>query len=695
MQKPLNHRLLLCVLLSLVVHAGFAATFVSAIRSELVHLEIVNPIKVSLVHDVSDAIGTTASQSVESDLDQFFVSGTQPNSIDPNQLADNSADSANEVTDELVSAAVASADANQPTDISDNNQPTPPLPTVKNEEKKEIPDAEVQPTRTKSSDISPSTERLSEPNELKSTESAYVKAEEEPLPRKSESVQDLHLTEPVKYLTNQVTNSRIDSKIEYIAESDQDLVSYITPFEFSHFEMHESAEVAVDNSDADEHAGILSSAVVEPATTKFDQPPVKESSPEKIVESQIQVADIAELSHPVSITAIEVVQLSPSEMIDDEHITDEIASTSSLETESDIDEQFTNEPHSNIPQTAYSRIDDEIERIWEFEHQADSDIPHAGSVDSPLQTSAGIAVDNSDADELAGIWPTEAIEPATTKFDQPPVKEPSPEKFVESQIQVADIAEMSHPVSITAIEVVQFSPSEMIDGEHITDEVASTSSLETKSNIDEQLNDNAPSDIIQITYSTIEAKIDRSMETDYQPVSNITPVENSSVSVLSSAELVAEKRDADELAGIWPTEAKEPAIVDSDQLPSSEVAPQEIVASQIQVANATDLIKTVQHDANQVEPENLPAPTFSGFGNQSDNIQIWIKRLQTKKLSVLNDSWITDQVPSATDHFAYAPPKLEPTPIRDRKFMLPTGNPIGRMNLKEKPTHLKLQPQSK
>ena len=186
---------------------------------------------------------------------------------------------------------------------------------------------------TESSDISPSTEQLLEPNELESTEFAYVKAEEEPMPTKSESVRDIHLTEPVENLASQVTNSRIDNEIEHIRESSQNLVSNITPFEFSHFEMHKSAEVKVDSSDADKIAGVWPTDVKEPATTKFDQQLSKEPTPEEIAESQIQVADIDALSNPVSITAIEVVQFSPPEITDDEHITDEIASTSNFETE--------------------------------------------------------------------------------------------------------------------------------------------------------------------------------------------------------------------------------------------------------------------------------------------------------------------------------------------------------------------------
>ena len=662
-QNNRTQRLILCVLLSLVVHAGLAATFVSAIRSKSVHLDIFNPIHVSLVQEVSDAVGTAASQSVESDLNQFIVSGTQPNSIDLIQLAEDSTDSANEVTYELVSAAVVSVDTNQPTDASEIDQPTPP-PIVKKEAMEEIPDAEIQPVEIEFSDILPNTEQLPEPNELESIESAYVKAEGEPMPPKSVSVPDLHSTESVEHFTSQVTNARINNEIEHITESDQDLVSNITPFEFSQFEMHESAEVSVDSSDADKIAGIWSTDVMESATTKFDQPPAKEPTPEEIVESQIQVADIAELSQPALVTAIEVVQISPPEIIDDEHIMDEIASTPSLETESDIDEQFNNEPPSYIFQTAYSRIDDEIKYVTESEHQEDSDITLADGVNLPIQAGEEIAMDISDADEFGGILSSVVVEPAITKFNQPPAKGSSTEEIVESQIQVAGIAELSHPVSITAIQAVQYSPPEMIDDEHVMDKIVATPSLETETNFDEQFTDEPPSDIPQTVYSRIDDEIEHVREFEHQSDSDITSAEEVDSPMQAGSEKSGDILDADELAGIWPTEAIEPAVLDSDQLLSSEVTPEDIVESQIQVASATDLIEPVQHDANQVEPDYLPTPTFlvSGFNQTTSDFD---KEAKNERTVGLNDSWLTDQVPSTTDQLAYAPPNLEPTPIRE------------------------------
>ncbi len=656
MQNHRTQRLLLCVLLSLVVHAGLAATFVSAIRSKPVNLEIVKPIQVSLVQEVSDAIGTAASQSAESDLNQFLDSGTQTNSIDLIQLAEDSIDSTNEVADELDSAAVASVETNQPTDISHIDQPAPPLPIVKIEAIGEIPDAEVQSVRTESSDISRSTEQLSEPNEWESTESAYVKAEEKSMPTKSESARDINLTEPVENFASQVTNSRIDNEIEHITESDQDLVSNIIPFEFSNFELHESAEVKVDSSDADKIAGVWPTDVKEPATTKFDQPLSTEPTLEEIAESQIQVVDI---------TAIEVVQFSPPEITDDEHITDEIASTSNLETETKFDKQLTDEPPSNIPQIAYLSIDDEIEHIWKSKYQADSDIIATDGVISPMQAGAEIAVDISDADELAGILFSGVVEPATKKIDRQPTKVSSPEKIAESQIEVASIAELSHPVSITAIEDLQFSPLEIVDGEHITDDIASTASLETEYDIDEQFTDEAPLNISQTVYSRIDEEIKHITNFELQSNSDITSAERVDSPVQAGKEISANISDADELAGIWSAEAIEPAVVDSDQLLSSELTTEEIVASQIQVASANELIEPVQQDANQAEPEYLPAPTFlvSGINQTTSDLD---KETTNEKTSGLNDSWLTDQVPTAANQLAYAIPKPDPTPIREK-----------------------------
>ncbi len=522
MQNNRTQRFLLCVLLSLVVHAGLAATFVSAIRSKPVHLEFVNPIRVSLVREVSDAIGTAASQSVESALYQSFDSGTQTNSIDLIQLAEDSTDSTNEVSDELVSAAVASVDANHPTEISDIDQP-PPLPIIKIEVTKEIPDAEVPQVRTESGDISRSTEQLPEPDKLESIESAFVKAEEEPMHPKSVIERDLYLTEPVENLASQVINSGIDNEIEHILESDQDLISIITPIEFPQLQMQASADIAVDYSDADRIAGIWPADVREPATTRVDQSPSKRSLPDEIVESQSQDAGIADLSQPVSVTAIEIVQHSPPEFIDDEQFTDELAgifssgivepapskldqppptgsspeeivesqiqhagitdsshsdsvtaievvqhsppkninderitdktvSTSSLETETAFAEQFTDETPSNTSQIAYTGFEDEIQHITDSELQPNLDITSAQGADLPVQSGTELSADISDADELAGIWSTEETDPVSVNFDQVSLKEPTTEKVIksESQVQITKFAELAVPIQQVA-----------------------------------------------------------------------------------------------------------------------------------------------------------------------------------------------------------------------------------------------------
>ena len=153
-------------------------------------------------------------------------------------------------------------------------------------------------------------------------------------------------------------------------------------------------------------------------------------------------------------------------------------------------------------------------------------------------------------------------------------------------------------------------------------------------------------------------------ESDYKLESDITPVETPNVPVLTNAQLAAEIPDAEELAGSWPTEEIEPAVVDSDHLPSSEVTSEEIEASQIQVASASDLIEPVQHETYQVEPEFLPSPTFpvSGINQTTTDLD---KETTNEKTVGLNDSWFTGQLPTVNDQLAYTPPKLEPTPIRE------------------------------
>ena len=65
--KPYRSKqLALCVLLSLVVHAGLAATFVNAVRQAPLPLKLANPIQVTLVHQHSEFVGNSESDSKDS-----------------------------------------------------------------------------------------------------------------------------------------------------------------------------------------------------------------------------------------------------------------------------------------------------------------------------------------------------------------------------------------------------------------------------------------------------------------------------------------------------------------------------------------------------------------------------------------------------------------------------------------------------
>lgn len=64
--KARTTRLLSCATLSLIVHAGLAATFIHAVKPTPVMLEIVNPIQVSLVDEYSIATGEKNDDSVSS-----------------------------------------------------------------------------------------------------------------------------------------------------------------------------------------------------------------------------------------------------------------------------------------------------------------------------------------------------------------------------------------------------------------------------------------------------------------------------------------------------------------------------------------------------------------------------------------------------------------------------------------------------
>ena len=74
--KPYRSKqLALCVLLSLVVHAGLAATFVNAVRQAPLPLELAKPIQVTLVHQHSEFVGNSESDSKDSTLGHESTQG--------------------------------------------------------------------------------------------------------------------------------------------------------------------------------------------------------------------------------------------------------------------------------------------------------------------------------------------------------------------------------------------------------------------------------------------------------------------------------------------------------------------------------------------------------------------------------------------------------------------------------------------
>ncbi|MYD78242.1 MAG: hypothetical protein F4239_04925, partial [Gammaproteobacteria bacterium] len=666
-QNKRTQRLLLCVLLSLVVHVGLAASFVSVIQPKSVHLEIVNPIQVSLVQDVSDAIGTTVSQSIESNQNQFPYTGTQRSSIDLNQPADNAFDSDNEVSNELDLAVVVNLDTHQSTEFAEIEQPSTPLPVVEEEMKNKLSEPEVQPTSTKFSDFSSNTGHSSEPNELESNESKIVKAVTEPIPSEHVSEQLTRIAETVTKPTNQMAYISVEDEFESRIESVNEPVSDILQDGDSNLLLPTSSEIITDVSDADELAGIWSSETIESVSVYFEQLPSNKSTSEEIAEPAVQVkaAGGVELPEPVSIQKTEIAQVTPPNVIDIEFLESEISSTTSIEHKTNFDEQFTNYAPSNPIQTAYSRIDDGLDHLTNSEFQPVSEITPTENSILPEQKSAEHFSEVSDADELAGIWSTEAIEPATLVFDQPPSNEPTSEKNADFEIQVASISELPNSVENLTKKTSQISPTNFLVTEHVTEQVST--------NFD------------QTVYFEIDSETEIMAESDYQLESDITPVEIPSAPELVNAELAVEIPDADELAGIWPTEAIEPAVLDSDQLLSSEVKPEEIVASQTHVASATDLIEPVQHDANQVEPEYLSAPTIlaSGVNQITSDLD---KEITNENTVDLNDSRLTDQALTATDQLAYAIPQLEPTPTREEIFTSENAPSIDGIQLENSPT---------
>ena len=425
-----SQRLLLCVLLSLVVHVGLAASFVSAIQPKSVPLEIVNPIQVSLVQDISDAIGTTASRSIESNLNQLSVSETQPNSIDLNQPADTSFLKDDEEFDELDLTEVVHVNADESTEVAEIFQPSPPLPVIKEEVNNSRSEAEVQLNSTEASDVSSNTGPMPEPKELESTESEIFESVVKPIPPEPVSEQLSHITETVKKPTGQMAHLRIDKEIENWMESLNEPVSDMQPTEVSNLQVPTSSEFIADVSDADELAGIWSSETIESVSVNFEQLPLNESTPEEIAEpeAQAEAAEVVELPEPVSIPKTEIAQVAVADVIDIELFDREIYSTPSIEHKTRIDEQIANYAPSNSIEIADSRIDEGIEYLTDSDFQPVSDTTPTETSIQPEQKSIDQIADYSDADELAGIWSTEAKEPATIEFERSPSNEPAPEK---------------------------------------------------------------------------------------------------------------------------------------------------------------------------------------------------------------------------------------------------------------------------
>ena len=646
-----NHRtqrLLLCVLLSLVVHVGLAASFVSAIQPKSVPLEIVNPIQVSLVQDISDAIGTAASRSIESNLNQLSVSETQRNSIDLNQPVDSAFLKDDEVFDELELAAVVHVDANQSTEIAEIVQPSPPLPVIEEEVNNERSEAEVQPNSTEANDVSSNMGHMPEPRELESTESEIVESVAEPIPPEPVSEQLSHITETVKKPTGQMAHLNIDNEIENWIESFNEPVSDRQPAEVSILQVPTSSEFIADVSDADELAGIWSSETIESVSVNFEQLPLNESTPEEIAEPEIQVeaVGIVELPEPVSIPKSEIAQVVAPDVIDIELFDSEIYSTPGIEHKTRIDEQFANYAPSNSIEIAHSRIDEGIEYLTDSDFQPVSD-------NTPIETSIHLEqksvdqfADFTDADELAGIWSTEAKEPATIEFERLPSREAASETTVESENQVASISELPNSVENLITEFSQVPPPEFIELAHFTEEVTANTSSQT-------------------AYFGINDDINLISEVDHQVKSNIAPVEISSVPLPASSELVASKSDADDLAGIWPTELIEPATIEFERSPSNEPKSEEIVEIQSLFASTTDLSEQIQPATQETEPKAQPVPTAPvSVVNQTAYSTDLDEEVSNAKTVDLNDSWLNNQAPSATGQLAYAPPKLEPKPIR-------------------------------
>ena len=91
--KPYRSKqLALCVLLSLVVHAGLAATFVNAVRQAPLPLELAKPIQVTLVHQHSEFVGNSESNSKDSTLGHESTQGEVDQGVAQTEMFPGSSD---------------------------------------------------------------------------------------------------------------------------------------------------------------------------------------------------------------------------------------------------------------------------------------------------------------------------------------------------------------------------------------------------------------------------------------------------------------------------------------------------------------------------------------------------------------------------------------------------------------------------
>ena len=91
--KPYRSKqLALCVLLSLVVHAGLAATFVNAVRQAPLPLELAKPIQVTLVHQHSEFVGNSESDSKDSTLGHESTQGEVDQGVAQTEISPGSSD---------------------------------------------------------------------------------------------------------------------------------------------------------------------------------------------------------------------------------------------------------------------------------------------------------------------------------------------------------------------------------------------------------------------------------------------------------------------------------------------------------------------------------------------------------------------------------------------------------------------------